>query len=585
MHISKNIFFGLTSFACLTLGSSDLLATTLVSVSNGDGSGTLPAAIDAVNGATSTSPILIESGVSPILSLYPGPTITTSMTIGSDRLGGSPSRAINGNSYTLNVTAGDVIFTADITLENFDNIDFQGGTTTIAGPIINNYLFLGDPDGATLILSGDNSSNYNQISVYTPSIVTLLAPISPSSTFWLTDGTLNAKTNLSLSELLSCGGTINTDSGYTTTISTLFMNCGGMNLTLNGPGINVIETINMKYSPNQITGILGGSSGLTLEGSGTLTLNSINTYTGSTAVGFNTTDVVTLQINSEALIGNKNANINVNSNCTLNNNGRVLYYTLINYGTVSGTGYFDGQTLTVAEAGFITPGNSPGLLTINGDVNSLSGSTIQIFLSPEESSELSVSGILTLDPDVTLKIVPETSCYPKTKGFSIIAAGGGLNGTFSQVDTGSILLTADLTYGSHGVLITVNRGNLGDLGLHGNALVVAKAVDSLIDGGHSLCSVMGDFILSSKEEIAAALESLQPSLFKGLTISQENNAVKVQDTLGYRMQVELDSTHCHPLHSKDEIKSTCEREKKPFQVWVNGMGDALHQTLTPPIVT
>lgn len=46
----------------------------------------------------------------------------------------------------------------------------------------------------------------------------------------------------------------------------------------------------------------------------------------------------------------------------------------------------------------------------------------------------------------------------------------------------------------------------------------------------------------------------------------------------YRMQVELDSTHCHPIHSKDETKSTCKKEKKPFQVRLNGMGDALHKS-------
>jgi uncharacterized protein with beta-barrel porin domain len=86
-----------------------------------------------------------------------------------------------------------------------------------------------------------------------------------------------------------------------------------------------------------------------------------------------------------------------------------------------------------------------------------------------------------------------------------------------------------------------------------------------------------------KEELTRALNKMQPSLYKGLAISQENNAVKVQDSLNYRIQQELDGVYCYKPKSlrdyrpSEEKGSGCETDKKAISVWVDGFGDVLYQ--------
>ena len=328
-----------------------------------------------------------------------------------------------------------------------------------------------------------------------------------------------------------------------------------------------------------VTGLLNGTSGFTSvsgtdSGNSTVSIFNVNTYTGTTTVG----QYTTVLVNPYAQIGNSSDPININSKGSLVNNGSIYADIITNNGMVSGSGLINGD---VINNGTISPGNSPGELTIVGAFTALSDSTLEIEITPTIASSLSISGAADLNAGSVLQLAPALGCYGNLTEFAVLTASGGLTGEFSNVDSGSVLLVATTSYGPNGVLLNLSRQKLTHIGLTGNALEVGAAIDVLIDEGNTgFCNLMGEFILSSEGVISSALNQMQPALFSGLAVAQENNAVRVRDTLSYRMQEELDTVHCMTIRSKEDKESNCRNEKKDVYVWVSGMGDSLHQNST-----
>lgn len=88
--------------------------------------------------------------------------------------------------------------------------------------------------------------------------------------------------------------------------------------------------------------------------------------------------------------------------------------------------------------------------------------------------------------------------------------------------------------------------------------------------------------LPDTNALEEALNQLQPSLYKGMIVVQENNAVKVQNTLFYRFEQELNEVFCQRLSKGSDESDTnpCAKKQKNFHVWGSGFGDSLHQKST-----
>jgi len=138
-------------------------------------------------------------------------------------------------------------------------------------------------------------------------------------------------------------GTINLNAGGTLQIGT-GTNSGSL---LGGSGslTNNGTVVFNRGNASTYSGALSGSGAVTKLGLGTLTLGGVNTYTGATTVS-----------GGGLLVSGSIANSAV---------------TVQNGGTLGGSGTV-GNT-TVQSGGTINPGNSPGTLNINGDIDWLGG--------------------------------------------------------------------------------------------------------------------------------------------------------------------------------------------------------------------
>ena len=86
----------------------------------------------------------------------------------------------------------------------------------------------------------------------------------------------------------------------------------------------------------------------------------------------------------------------------------------------------------VTVAGTLSPGASPGTMTVNGNVTLNSGSLSYFELTPTVSDKLIVNGGLTIDSGSTLQIVSSGALRPGTS-YDLIVASGGISGSYSNV--------------------------------------------------------------------------------------------------------------------------------------------------------
>lgn len=89
--------------------------------------------------------------------------------------------------------------------------------------------------------------------------------------------------------------------------------------------------------------------------------------------------------------------------------------------------------------GILSPGASPGTMTINGNLSLTPGSTTLFEMTPTTSDALIVNGQIVIDDGATLTL---TGSRPLTPGvtYNLITASGGISGGFTTIDKASTVL-------------------------------------------------------------------------------------------------------------------------------------------------
>ncbi len=308
------------------------------------------------------------------------------------------------------------------------------------------------------------------------------------------------------------------------------------------------------------------SSSLIKAGSGALILSGTNTYTGGTTVS------------SGALIVD----------------GTIQDVVIDSGSLLSGTGTIGNATVN----GAIKGGNPLGTLHVNGTLDLEDGSYFGTLISPGSVSLVAATGNVTIG-DSTLVIAFRPGTYHNTS--TVILTGGHISGIFTGIDINgrdANFLTANLMYTATEVVLGLQERSVVKHASGGNAVQVAHALDSAIAFNRSkvaytiepgpvitgsptpqLAVVLKSLLpLTTDQGITYALNQLHPAQLKGMTISQENNAVRVRESLSQRMLNDIDAENCaiaSSYHKKDT--SCCEKDKKRMTAWVSGLGGTLKQ--------
>ena len=217
---------------------------------------------------------------------------------------------------------------------------------------------------------------------------------------------------------------------------------------------------------------LNGPRPLEKIGSGTLVLSGINTYSGPTTVSGGALVVTGSIANSALTVGSGT--------------------------TLTGTGTVGG--LTINSGGTFAPGNSPGTMTVQGNLAFQSGALYLVQVNSTTASNTVVSGSATLAGTVQAAFTPGSYA---TRMYTILSAAGGLGGTtFNALTTSNLPagFTASLSYTATDAILNLTA-TLGQLAsgpgapsgpsalacaFSGNQCNVANAINAFFNNGGAL---------------------------------------------------------------------------------------------------
>ncbi len=323
---------------------------------------------------------------------------------------------------------------------------------------------------------------------------------------------------------------------------------GGTNYT--GTITNLGTLIYDRSNAVSWKGIYAGDGEIIKEGANTLTLTGDSSgYTGSTTVK-----------SGKLIVGNDLGNGKLGGDVTVLD-GAILG----GYGTL-GSGV--GSLVDIQSGGILSPGNSIGTLTINGDLTLRAGSYLMTELAGDGSADLvNVTGRANIAGShlVITALDPETS-YQAGQRYNVLTAGNLISGQFADVTSGSTFLNFTLDPEQTSTAFNValkstetepepNNPDPGENPGEGeipkpkplfttvaetkNQFATAQALDSLSQTGSSL-ALYNKLLMLSADEARAAYNSLSGEAYasaKGALINQSqfiNSAItnRLQQALG-----------------------------------------------------
>lgn len=218
-------------------------------------------------------------------------------------------------------------------------------------------------------------------------------------------------------------------SGLTQTITNLSGGATG-EVDIDGGALTVNQSGSTTFA-----GAITGSGSFTITGGGVFELTGANTYTGPTTVG----------------AGKLKVNGSVTSDVTVGASGAL-----------GGSGTIGGDVV-VQTGGQVTPGNSPGILTVAGDFTFAAGSTYQVEVLPTGEHDLIVvGGSATIQTGAKVAVLAggPASQYARLSQYGILTSAGGITGRFSSVTSDMAFLTPSLTYTANAVRLNLVRNDI-----------------------------------------------------------------------------------------------------------------------------
>lgn len=220
------------------------------------------------------------------------------------------------------------------------------------------------------------------------------------------------------------------------------------------------------------------------EFGGSITFSGANTYTGPTLVERGATLLVNGSIVSPLTVA----------------------------GTLGGSGVVANTTIA---GGVLSPGNSIGTLTVNGNLTFAPGSVYLVEVSPGAADLTNVTGSASLQGTAVASFA--SGNYTPTPQV-VLSAAGGRSGTFGSLVTLGLPpgLLASLSYSPTDVMLNLTAVLGAGTTLTANQANVAGALNNSFNTGNSLPGGMAGLFNQSGQTLASSLNSLSGEAQSGV---------------------------------------------------------------------
>ena len=460
----------------------------------------------------------------------------TTINAGTFSLSGSGSLASTGAvaiaaSSTFDIsgltnggtTIGDLSSpstTSAVTLGTNELTEGTSNSTTFAGII--------SGTGGSLIKQGTGTLTLSNTNTYTGGTTINAGKLSMSTS----TGALAPTGSVTIN-----GSGIFDISGVTTgtfTIGDLISGSSSSTMTL---GANTLTT--GTADSTTFAGSISGTGGVTKVGSGTLILSGTNPFTGD------------MTINQGQLTVD----------------GVLDAPTIVHVGaTLRGTGTIDNS---ITISGTLRPGdNSLGTLNSSGPVTFNPSSTYKVEVNPTTADLLNVTPGAVDILGGSVIVIPDPGNYASKETYFIIKASGGVTGRFSSVAVDPFPMLAPLlVYEPDAVLLVLEHISFAPFA------PIGRCLDTVPLGTGSDISDVVDILTftTSVKKLKKNLAKLQPALFKGFSLAQENMTIRLRTTL---------TRHADFYHQNAYLRDALwdeEESERELTIWADAIGDIMHQ--------
>ncbi|RYD44366.1 MAG: autotransporter outer membrane beta-barrel domain-containing protein [Sphingomonadales bacterium] len=382
-----------------------------------------------VNGGAGRDLLRVQSGAAD------SRTVVASQIIAFEDLvsEGEGTLALTGGDYsfdTVAVKGGNFelgenthLTASGVTFDDADNRFTLRSGATVAGAVAggegDDTLALIQNAGATRLLSSLQQSGFEQLEASGAGELRIDEDATFTGGVFLNNGTVNVLAGTELTanvtggagaDTLIVGGLIDGD-----------VDLGDGNDTLTLTGLN-------------------GISGAVTGGAGTdrLRFNTSGTYAAPTEFdgsNYNSFEAFDVAGGVVSIAGNSSwDNVSVTGGRLIGQAGSVITSSSaiqVTHGATFGSAGIVNADINVA--GTLSPGASPGTMTVNGNVNFAAGSNLLIEVSPTISDLLNISGKLTIAAGAAIDI---TGVLQGTPGntLDLVVAQGGITGRFTTIN-------------------------------------------------------------------------------------------------------------------------------------------------------
>jgi fibronectin-binding autotransporter adhesin len=545
-------------------GSSNINLGSATLTTNFTGSSTYSGVISDTGSLTKQGTgVLILSNT----NLYSGGTSLEGGTVQISGAGQLGTGAIAFNGGALENTTGTTL-TNPVTLTGTGIIQVDTATLSLSGTITSSGSLTKTGPGI-LQLAGGTANPYSGLININTGELSLAKTSGPATAGQVS---LNNGAALSLTSNQEIGGLVFNSGGTYSSTATLALSSMGTALTMQGGATttgdiellagNVVfdATNDGTATINHIS--LGGANRTFTIGDGSATYDMQLSGSSSTGGGLIKEGTGTLLLAGTHTLAGSNSAVNsgrlaVSGTLTCNTLAVASGALLTGTGTINAD-----MTLT----GDLRPGASIGTIYLIGNQVFGNSSIVQIEFDTTQTDIIDITGNLTIQPGATLQLIPTPANYPNYFVYTPITTTGVITGNFSQVTSSYPLFTGVVKNIGNAIILEAQRLPFTTLVSTGNAGAVAAYLDTLNPPfGSDLYSILTILQLSpSAAVLKAGLLQMQPSMLKGLALSQENNGFRIQSLIERRMENSYQITCNHPCTFNTDV-------------WVDITGDAYAQ--------
>lgn len=388
---------------------------------------------------------------------------------------GAASGGLFFNGGTLATTASFDSNRA-ITLNLPGWFDVAAGTSLGLDGTISGVGMLNKTGAGTLVLTGDNAyrGTFVEAGTLVGDVGSIRGDIANAGTVVLAQ-TSDASFAGSISPLNNVAGQMIKRGGGALTLAGF----SGLDWTVEAGGLvsaadrfvgNVAIGASGAFAFDQVsdasyTGVLSGAGTFTKAGTGSLQMAGDSSgFAGTTTI-------------AGGLLS-----ISSSDNAALGGSMRVLQGgTLGGNGTVGSGG---ASMVTIASGGTLSPGNSIGTLTVNGNLTFEAGSRFAVEVDPTGTTSdlVHVTGNATLNGGSVAHIGADGT-YKLRSSYTILIADGTLSGAFDGVTSNFAFLMPDLAYdygaGTLSLNLARNDRDFASAALTRNQVATARGIESI----------------------------------------------------------------------------------------------------------